>query len=655
MRTALRIVAVLGAVAVVAIVAVAIAIATVDVNAFSGLIRDRVKEATGRELTMGTIALKRSLTPTLTLNDVSLANAPWGKEPALVAAREVEIDVALLPLMQRQLEVGRIVLVEPAIALETDGRGRGNWRIERGQQPPTAGAPTSDSGSVFGAFSVGHLAMHDGTLTYRSGSAGRTTRVVIQRLTIAAASRAAPIDVAFRGMVEATPVDVEATLGAFDLLMKDDRQYPVKLGGEIGGRKVALVADVNWGEHLYRADHLEATLAGNTVKGDIAVNTAGQRPSVTFDLAADTWSMDEAPGPPPAPAKRKTARDNTKAKAVPTAAKSSGGESQGGFFTQKDVDFAKLRMFDARGDLAIGKLVFANGRTAERVRTHVSLVDGRAEFSGIQAAMLGGTLTGNVTIDAARENATRIAVRGQGKDLDLASLSALAGMPRNIKGGKTQIDADLALAGDSPRDWARTVNGQLTAIVGPATLPHVKGDAPDLLNKLADALNPFRGVDAATELTCAVVRLPLTGGVAKIDRTIAFESKKVGVLASGVVDLRDESLDLAFKINPREGIPIDVARFSDLVRLRGPLRSPAMVLDEKGAATTIARLGAAYATGGLSMLGESLLARGTAGGECDAALGKSAPPPARNEAPAPAPAASPIDELAKSIGRLLNR
>jgi uncharacterized protein involved in outer membrane biogenesis len=654
MRTTLRIAAVFGAVAAVAIAAVAIAIATVDVNAFSGLIRDRVREATGRELTVRTIALKRSLTPTLTLVDVSLANAPWAGEPALLTARTLEIEVGLMPLLQRQLEVGRIVLIEPTIALETDGRGRGNWRIDRQQSsPPTAGTPQSDGGSIFSAFSVGRIAMQDGTLTYRNGPGGRATRVAIERLTIAAENRAAPIDVAFRGAVDATPVAVEATLGAFDLLTQDDRDYPVKLSGEIGARRVAIAADLKWGQHLYRADRLEATVGGNTVKGDVAVNTNGPRPSITFDLAADTWSLDDAPEPPPAPAKRKTARG--RAKVTPAAAKGGNAGAPAPFFTQKVVDFEKLRTFDARGDLAIGKLVLAKGRIVERLRAHVALVDGRAELSGVQAAALGGTLTGNLTIDAARENATRIALRAEGRELDLAALSALAGVPRNITGGKTHVSADLALAGNSPREWARTADGQFTAIVGPATLPHGKGDATALVAKLADAVNPFRAVDAATELTCAVVRLPLTNGVAKVDRTIAFETKKVGVAASGIVDLRDESLDLAFKVDPREGIPIDVAKFSDLVRLRGPLSAPVVVLNEQGAATTIARLGAAYATGGLSMLGESLLSRASAGGECDAALGKTQPAPARAAAPAAAPAANPVDEIAKSIGRLFNR
>ena len=65
--------------------------------------------------------------------------------------------------------------------------------------------------------------------------------------------------------------------------------------------------------------------------------------------------------------------------------------------------------------------------------------------------------------------------------------------------------------------------------------------------------------------------------------------------------------------------------------------------------------GAAYATGGLSLLGESLLASGTGGGECEAALGKVAPANAAKAGPPPDRAKAPADDLAKSLGRLFHR
>ncbi len=135
-----------------------------------------------------------------------------------------------------------------------------------------------------------------------------------------------------------------------------------------------------------------------------------------------------------------------------------------------------------------------------------------------------------------------------------------------------------------------------------------------------------------------------------------METKEIGVAASGTLDFRDETLDFTIKPRLRAGVQIKLVQFADLVHFRGPFAAPTVAIDAKGTAETIARLGAAYATGGLSVLGESLLAMGgEGGGECEAALGKT-PPPNAPKAPATADRAkTPIDDIAKSLGRLFHR
>ena len=108
-------------------IALAIAVATIDVNAFAGPIRQAIKDATGRDVAIRTIGLTRSLTPKLVLEDVALGNAAWGKAPQLLTAKRVEAQVALLPLLQRRVEILRVALFDPVIALETGGEGRANW------------------------------------------------------------------------------------------------------------------------------------------------------------------------------------------------------------------------------------------------------------------------------------------------------------------------------------------------------------------------------------------------------------------------------------------------------------------------------------------------------------------------------------------------
>ncbi len=47
----------------------------------------------------------------------------------MATLQRLEAQVALLPLLQRRLEIDRLVLVRPDILLETDAQGRPNWRF----------------------------------------------------------------------------------------------------------------------------------------------------------------------------------------------------------------------------------------------------------------------------------------------------------------------------------------------------------------------------------------------------------------------------------------------------------------------------------------------------------------------------------------------
>src|SRR5271167_4963754 len=124
MRVFWRTLAILGGGVVLLLVAVAIAVRSVDVKQFIGPIQARVKAATGRDLDVrGDIHLKLGLEPKLVVDDVSLGNAPWGKKPQMLKAKEVEVTIALLPLLRRHFEVTRFKLIEPTIALETDSTG----------------------------------------------------------------------------------------------------------------------------------------------------------------------------------------------------------------------------------------------------------------------------------------------------------------------------------------------------------------------------------------------------------------------------------------------------------------------------------------------------------------------------------------------------
>ena len=155
-----------------------------------------------------------------------------------------------------------------------------------------------------------------------------------------------------------------------------------------------------------------------------------------------------------------------------------------------------------------------------------------------------------------------------------------------------------------------------------------------------------------------MVRLPLHDGIAHVDRSIAAETRELGVSASGTIDLRQETLDLAVTPRTRIALPVNVAPIADLVRVHGALASPSITVDAKATAATIAQLGAAFSKGGIGAVGGMLAAPTPAanGGQCDVALGRASA--TTSAAPASAPASAPSTpeaEIGKALGKLLGR
>jgi hypothetical protein len=192
------------------------------------------------------------------------------------------------------------------------------------------------------------------------------------------------------------------------------------------------------------------------------------------------------------------------------------------------------------------------------------------------------------------------------------------------------------------------------ASVGPTTLVNTKLDLDNALDKLAQAVNPFRERDPSTELQCAVVRLPLKDGIARIDRSIAIDSNKFSASATGTLDFRNETLDLALHPRIKQGIPIDIPQVAQLVRFTGPFAHPGVSVDAVASAATVAKIGAAIGTGGLSMIGTALIERASANEDvCAIAAGRAAPATTTSAAAAKSsPATAVPQDIGKALGKL---
>jgi hypothetical protein len=639
MRPFWRILAGIGGLLLLLMIAVAIAVSTVDVKTFIGPIQKRVKDATGRDLTInGGIDLKLSLEPKVVIQDVAFSNAPWGKAQPMITAKRVEAQVALLPLLHRDFQVRSFALIEPTIALETDAKGVGNWEFG-GVPPGTPAAAPAEPAAMAGLF-VGDLSISNGVLTFRDGESGKVTTVTIADFALNARDAQSAVSARFRGSVDDIAVAVEGDIGPLTSLVQRRWPYPVSLKGQVSGQDASVVTKLRVEEKMVTLDPLELGVGKGKATGQMAVVTGKPRPKLTFKLASPSLALAELalPGKGAAPAAAKAA---PKSRFI---------------FSEAPIDLSALKSVDASGDLAVDALALPDGRKLDHVHLQFNLQNGVLDAPVVQAGIYGGKVSAHLKLDANHDGALNLHVDGSG--LDLPAILAEAGIKREVHGGKTSVNADIAARGGSLHQWASSASGMATAIVGPASMGHPKDNSDAAFNQLAEAVNPFRKVDPTTELLCAVIRLPLAGGIAKVDRSIAFETNKLGATASGTLDFRNETLNLSIKPQLRKGITLNIDQFASLVSFHGPFNAPTVGIDAKASAATVATLGAAMATGGTSLLGQVLYKSVTAdtGAPCQIALGRagqgmesSATAPAADKAP---PA---TNDLNKALGRIFQR
>jgi uncharacterized protein involved in outer membrane biogenesis len=204
-----------------------------------------VKRATGRDLTLrGPIRLGLSLQPTLVVRDVSLANPPGFSRPQMATLEELDLKLALLPLLNHRVEIVRLALGRPDIILETDAQGRANWQFapeadQGASQPGTAGAREKTETDIISASDV---RIEDGTITWRDGRSGGSAVISLTSLRASAASPEANLSVAMSASYDRTPFTLGGEFGplAHLLAASGGSAWPVQAHLEAAGAKIAV-------------------------------------------------------------------------------------------------------------------------------------------------------------------------------------------------------------------------------------------------------------------------------------------------------------------------------------------------------------------------------------------------------------------------------
>ncbi|MFP4161811.1 MAG: AsmA family protein, partial [Ectothiorhodospira sp.] len=113
---------------VVLVILAGVVLITVDPNDYKEEISAAVEKRTGRTLEIqGDIGLSLFPRLGLELGETTLSNAEGFPGDHFARIRQVDVSVALLPLLRRELEVQEVRLEGLDLNLARDAQGRGNW------------------------------------------------------------------------------------------------------------------------------------------------------------------------------------------------------------------------------------------------------------------------------------------------------------------------------------------------------------------------------------------------------------------------------------------------------------------------------------------------------------------------------------------------
>jgi AsmA family protein len=636
-----KIIKILVVIGLVIIAALASIILTTDINQYKEQIVQVVKDNTGRDFEIsGDLKLAPSLIPTIAIEGVSLGNASWAKEKNMLSVSKFEAQIALMPLLKKNIQVVRLILIEPNIHLETNKKGEGNWVFATTAPEKEKEKPAAESDSTaLPALAVNELHIEKANVTYTDGQTGKTTELLIEEITVNSSSFSDPMTLLIKASMNKSPVDINGTLGSINNLL-DNKDYPVnlkigvagtelsidgKLGQPMSAKGIDLLASIDIkklsdlnkiaGSELpdvgpivfngklsdtksgYAVKSMSLQLMEYKVNGDLDVSLKGPRPKLNANLSSE--SLDISPF-------QTEEKEEVKKEKV---------------FSSDPLPLAGLKAADVNLSFKTKKLI-TKSLTISDAAISLKLNNGKLKLTKSGKAA-NGTLSVKVDLDASDGKSAKLNNNIEINQIELGQIPSIK-EKEFLTGGKTDITIKAKGAGSSVSQIMAGLNGKILIKTGTGKISNTALEVAgaDVLTSTLSMLTPGAESSDGSTLECAVVNFDIKDGIATAENGIGMSTNQLNVVGGGSINLKTEELDIGITPKAKEGIGLNLGKLAGLVRLGGTLANPATKTDTEAALKTGLSAGTALATGGLSLLAEGLLTESSDDIKpCDIALG----------------------------------
>ena len=340
---------VIGCIIVVLIAAVIALQLLIHPNEYKGRIQAAVKSSTGRDLALpGDIHLAIFPALAVEFGPATLGNPPgFSSAQPFASLQRASLRLRLLPLLHRQLDVGRVVIDGLDLRLLKNARGQGNWSMPAGK---TAAPAPRQSGSQMTLGGIAGVVVKNSRVSYEN--------MVVDHVDVNIGHVASGVPVPIRWSL-----DVTTGPGA----------RPIPLSG---------TATLEYRADTAHLSNLDAKIDDSTLRGNAAVTNLATG-AMSFDLSIDRIDLDRY-----LPAKP------SKAAAQPAPpARAPQGESP------TELPTSALKTLQLNGKLAIGNATIY-GMKLSQVQVGLSADGGVLHVNPAAARLYSGSSTGIVTLDA---------------------------------------------------------------------------------------------------------------------------------------------------------------------------------------------------------------------------------------------------------------
>ncbi len=533
----------------------------IDEQALIEMAQEQVRTSTGGELVIAG-ETELSLFPRfgLRLEETSLDLPPKSDFDQQITASIAELDVglALLPLLSGNVDVGTIVISgvtaditepqalppepEPEPIMSDRAWEKRGELIRENKAQERQRQLAEDAGVAGIAIVAEAIRIEDITLILRSRDGALSNKIKIDALTLSEVNTDnEPMRLegvlAVLGDGSTSPLNI--TLDGGIRVASDFTKIQLEnLGTEVTGALTEPVVSVLSGEFVMkpaRADFkLEATLPGGDVAGQL-VWSALESPEIKLNVSTARLDVDQIQ-PAAAPA---SAGAGNAASEAPAQAPSQTSQSS----VPAPLPVGPLRDLDLELRVGATELI-AGGQSITDAQVLLRVLDGVADIQYIRGVLHEGQLDTRIELNARRptvEAEIEGGLKGVNMDLLLSSLGN-----QDAASGRIEMGWDLTTQGATSEDLMGALDGDVSAsgqdlVIEKVSIQALVCSAVAVVNKIP----PITGLPSNTPITDLSLAIDFDEGAGDIEK-LRFATPGVEMKGSGDVDLK--TLDFGFRL-----------------------------------------------------------------------------------------------------------